>query len=359
MTKKSKSANIGEWSEVYAFFRLLGDCAIYPCDEKLVKTEEAFPVLRIMRGNGVHNVLTCKYDKNSHVWRISEGESGEVIVYPKEGESEAKDLLKLLEANTLKYPKACKFLQRIGIRAIKANSVNKKDITLQIGDVRAGTDPICGFSIKSYIGQPPTLLNSSGDCTNFLYEVSNVPIDCVEELNRIEATNDLMKKLKELSASLNFVESCSPTFKGNLRYIDSSMEFLLGELVRLHYVEQMRTVHEAVEHLAKNDPLRYRDAGPYRECVMRLLVAVSLGMTPGKKWDGKTDATSGFLVVKPDGDVVTYHIYNRDAFKQYLYMCTKFDKPSRGRHHYGRLFERDGKVYIKLNLQIRFDRMGK
>lgn len=166
------------------------------------------------------------------------------------------------------------------MRTIKADSANKKDITLQICDARAGTDPICGFSIKSYLGQPPTLLNSSGDCTNFLYEISNVGSHQVAELNEIKSTNDLMNKLKEMGASLNFVESCSTSFRANLRYIDSSMEALLGELVRLHYVEYLQSIHEATEVLAKQDPLRFKDAGPYQEYVKRLLVAVSLGMTP-------------------------------------------------------------------------------
>lgn len=359
MAKDSKSANRGEWSEVYVFFRLLGDCAIFPCDEKLTRTAEAFPILRILRGNGGQSILTCQYDKESQAWRIADEKSSEVVVYPAEGAAEATNLLKLIEANTLQHPKAYKFLQRIGVHTIKADSANKKDITLQICDARAGTDPICGFSIKSYLGQPPTLLNSSKDSTNFLYEIKNISPHQVEELNKIEATNDLMNKLKEIDASLKFVESCSPIFRANLRYIDSSMETLLGELVRLHYMEQLKTIHEATEVLAKQDPLRFNDPGPYQEYVKRLLVAVSLGMTPGTTWKGTTDDTSGFLIVKPGGDVVTYHIYNRDAFKQYLYMFTKFDRPSRDRHKYGKLFEMNGRVYIKLNLQIRFARMGK
>lgn len=359
MSEDFKSANKGEWSEVYVFFRLLGDCAIFPCDEKLRRTSEAFPILQILRGNGGKSVLTCKYDKESHVWRIADAESSEVIVYPAEGATEAMDLLNFIEAKTLQHPKAYKFLKRIGVHSIKADSANKKDITLQICDARAGTDPICGFSIKSYLGQPPTLLNSNRDGTNFLYEISNISQNQVEDLNKIEATKDLMNKLKEMGASLNFIESCSPVFKANLRYIDSSMETLLGELVRLHYVEHLNTIQEATEVLAKQDPLNFKDAGPYQEYVKRLLVAVSLGMTPGTTWNGTTDDTSGFLIVKPGGDVVTYHIYNRDAFKQYLYMFTKFEKPARKRHNYGKLFEQNGKVYIKLNLQIRFTQIRK
>lgn len=45
----------------------------------------------------------------------------------------------------------------------------------------------------------------------------------------------------------------------------------------------------------------------------------------------------------------------------YVNIWGKIDEnePARGRHKYGKLFEMNGRVYIKLNLQIRFARMGK
>ena len=47
--------------------------------------------------------------------------------------------------------------------------------------------------------------------------------------------------------------------------------------------------------------------------------------------------------------------YNRNDVEDYLYNNTRFERGSRTRHHYGKLYrENDGKVYIKLNLQIRF-----
>ncbi len=50
-------------------------------------------------------------------------------------------------------------------------------------------------------------------------------------------------------------------------------------------------------------------------------------MMPSKKWSGKYDANGGYLVVKKDGAL---------------------------RHGYASLYrDDDGKVYFKLNLQIR------
>ena len=61
------------------------------------------------------------------------------------------------------------------------------------------------------------------------------------------------------------------------------------------------------------------------------------------------------LLVKKDGDIVCYHFYNRKDVEDYLYNNTRFERGSRTRHEYGSLYRADdGKVYIKLNLQIRF-----
>lgn len=78
-------------------------------------------------------------------------------------------------------------------------------------------------------------------------------------------------------------------------------------------------------------------------------------MTPAKEWKGRYDANGGYLVVRNDGEIVCYHFYNRNDVEDYLYNNTRFERGSRTRHHYGKLYrENDGKVYIKLNLQIRF-----
>lgn len=39
-----------------------------------------------------------------------------------------------------------------------------------------------------------------------------------------------------------------------------------------------------------------------------------LGMMPSKVWDGQMNATGGYQVVKEDGDMLCYPIYNRNDF---------------------------------------------
>jgi len=62
----------------------------------------------------------------------------------------------------------------------------------------------------------------------------------------------------------------------------------------------------------------------------------------------------GYLIVKDNGDILCYHIYNKNEFEDYLLNNTKLDTASSSRHEFGKLFQENGKIYLKLNLQIRF-----
>lgn len=78
-------------------------------------------------------------------------------------------------------------------------------------------------------------------------------------------------------------------------------------------------------------------------------------MTPSKEWDGLQIASGGFIIVKPNGEVVTYQRYDMDLIENYLIEYTYFDHPSTSRHKYGKLFkDDDGRFYLKLAIQIRF-----
>ncbi len=77
-------------------------------------------------------------------------------------------------------------------------------------------------------------------------------------------------------------------------------------------------------------------------------------MTPSKVWNGIYDATGGYLIVKGDGDILCYHIYNRNKFEDYLFENTKLETASSSRHEFGKTYIEGGKTYFKLNLQVRF-----
>ena len=88
--------------------------------------------------------------------------------------------------------------------------------------------------------------------------------------------------------------------------------------------------------------------------VKDLLVAIALGMVPKTKWNGIDEANGGYIIVKADGEIVCYHIYDRTRLRNYLYKNTKFDSPSSSRTGAGILYEEENQVMFKLTGQIRF-----
>ena len=66
-----------------------------------------------------------------------------------------------------------KFANGIKVTKIKAPSTDTTDISMQIEDIHTNYIRNVGFSIKSEIGNAPTLLNA-GLTTNFIYKVTGI-----------------------------------------------------------------------------------------------------------------------------------------------------------------------------------------
>jgi hypothetical protein len=92
----------------------------------------------------------------------------------------------------------------------------------------------------------------------------------------------------------------------------------------------------------------------YSYKIKRFLTDIALGMMPSKVWTGELDATGGYLIVKEDGEILCYHIYNRNEFEDYLVVNTKLETASSSRHDFGTIYSESDELFFKLNLQIRF-----
>lgn len=138
-----------------------------------------------------------------------------------------------------------------------------------------------------------------------------------------------------------------------MRLVDSLFPSLMAEAVLRYYSGEGPTCRHIVEGMERDDALGM-GGGMYEYKFKKFLCAVALGMTPAKKWNGRDDATGGYVVVRDDGKVLAFHIYNRDMFEDYLLDSTRFETASTSRHNFGCVYEEDGEYFINLNLQIRF-----
>lgn len=360
------SGNRGEWSELYAFIRLLKDGNIFAADEYVNRIESIyFPILKLIRADKENQDVDYLTGKPIRIYK-----NGDLLeeISSEEVEKNANILFSKIfndRDNTdgaFSIPDIDSFLDKMRIAQIKSPSTEKIDIRMQLHDINTGYDSIKGFSIKSDLGQPPTLLNA-GKNTRFRYEIAGI------DDNDMEAINSIDKSVSKEYVKLRFLElfnraknvrysgMISEVFENNLMLIDSMLPEIYGDFILYHYLT-MQEPHVDCESICKvleiNNPIGYRKKGIYTYKIKKLLAASALGMTPGKEWDGNESATGGYIIVKRDGDVLCYHLYNRNFFEEYLLRNTTIDRPSATRYEYAYVYKDNGKFFIDLNIQIRF-----
>ncbi len=356
------TGNKGEWSEFYAFIKLIVDKNIVGANEDLSKNENiVFPVLKIIReepsGKSVFEILEGNKISVSHL-------GGEAVVV--DGSDLKTKVVSIFEAinvgsKTFSVPIASELLDRFGINALNAGNAQKEDLILEIHDYNIGKEHEVGFSIKSKLGSPATLLNASS-ATNFVYKITGLnDID----MNRINSIDTRSKIKDRLTAILNsgciveFNEVCSDVFERNLRKIDTVMPEIIGEMVLEYYSSGGSDFNSLIKSILKNGTkiMSFDLSGEdYAYKIKALLYNAALGMVPAGLWDGNLRAHGGVIIVRTDGEIVCYHLYNAESFRNYLFGNTRLDSPSSTRHKYGVIYEKDGEKYINLNLQIRFNK---
>lgn len=357
------TGNKGEWSEIYAFFRLLGEGKVHAGDADLNKLDLYYPILNIIREES--KKYEYKPDKEKNIVIIDEDGNEFARISMNRFMEESKSLLDSIKNNkkrSFSIPSAECFMSEIGCTRLKAPSSDKADIQIVIHDLRTNMTPRLGFSIKSQLGSASTLLNP-GESTNILYRIVGFDLTDkqIDFINGIGDHLPRMQALLDAGCKLEYSNIEHSTFRNNLLFLDTCMpEFIASCLVRGSMPDHSSQIKDIVESVAQENPFGFTGSDPiafYEHKMKVLLIDVALGMTPGKEWKGKYDANGGYLVVKKDGDIVCYHFYNRNDVEDYLYYNTRIDRASRSRYHFGSLFRgEDGDVYIKLNLQIRFNK---
>lgn len=352
------SKNKGDWSEFYVLLYLLGTRKLYAADEHLEKMDKYFfPIRKILRDDEpkthVEFILSeidrVKIYLNSELTR--EMSSREFLL---EARQLYRDILR--GKSSFSIPHAEEFLDKLSLRRLAAPSSAVTDITVELHDTYTGIDQIMGFSIKSYIGARPTLLNAS-EATNFIFEISGLSGSEAQAVNSLQGKEKIMdrfQKIHDLGGKLHYLRPANDVFFGNLMMIDSRMHEILACLLEYSYRTNEKNFRKIISYLEATNPLHFAREGLYEYKFKQFLCAKALGMNPSRKWTGEDEANGGYIVAKANGDVLAYHLYNRDKFKQYLFDQTELDRGSTTRHNYATIFEENGKLYIRLNLQIRF-----
>lgn len=355
------TGNKGEWSEIYTLLKIISDKHLFAGDSDLTKIESLiFPIIKVLRdeSNG-----TYEYGYESDLI-VVKGVEEEFRIPIADFQKKAALLLSKLKettSSTFSIPEIERFINSFNCVSLKAKSSVKSDIRIVIHDQRTGTTPELGFSIKSQLGGASTLLNA-GKTTNFIFEIRNAQISDaqIEQINIIDSRSkikDRLEKIRELSGTLHFTTTESKVFGNNLILVDSALPVILSELAFMFFTTEHSTTVDIVNQISIDNPLNFNLESNhpfYSYKIKRFLTDVALGMMPSQVWTGQHDATGGYLIVKDNGEVLCYHIYNWNEFEDYLLNNTKLETASSTRHDFGRIYKENDRLFFKLNLQIRF-----
>lgn len=349
------TGNKGEWSELYAFLKILSDKELHSADESLALIPNSFlKVLGVIRKEGNEDIF---YDIDAEQNRIliKKGEELLGIIPILKITSKLAAILERIKAKAVSkgafsLPEAEHIMQELHCIKVTSSTSKKTDLALRILDPNTGTQPIRGFSIKSKIGGLSTLLNASG-VTNFEYEIIKTEKPEYKGLKPLIG----LKSLLSADESLQFLRVPNTVFQRNLSMIDSRMPEIMGEMVKDYYLGLGSSSIELINLVEGKDPLQIGNHKHFYEYKLQeLLLASAFGMQPSKPWNGSYETHGGYIIVKENGELACYHVYDRDRFRKFLYYNTKFETPSRTKHHFGKVYEKNGRKFILLTLQIRF-----
>ena len=334
--------NKWEWSEVYALLRILADEKIYATDSETKEYTAGEMISIYINGEKVKELPATEF----------ESESVNLL-----NEINSKDFYGALSVESTQN-----FRDKILCYKILTPAIDKNDIMIKITDADTVYSPTIGSLIKSELGSYSTLLNA-GKTTNFIYKIVQNHSDLIREANEIYKVSGgknhtnvrgRISKIIEENGTLEYRNINNQIFEDNLVLIDSNMDRIIAETLLYFYKDGISNCNEMVEKLEQENPMNYGNVNAYRYKFKKFLTAVSLGMKTATVWDGLDEATGGYIVVTKEGNVLAYHIYNRNYFEEYLLSNTKYETASTSRHDFGEVYSENGEDFIKLNLQVRF-----
>ena len=356
-----ETKNKGEWTELLVFVKLLMEQKLYLSDKELNPKDDFFTIKKITTQN--LEVEFFIIDKSTIQLKNKTTKEAKSI---KIAEILNKTVIKELTnavingKKTFTIPAFDLIRGKLEFDKIKGGtSTQKADIILDISNEEIDVQEE-GFGIKSYLGAKPTLLNASGN-TNFIFEVEGIDGAMIDEINKIDTRAKLKDRIhfiEKLGGVLNFIGAEKETMEYNLKMADSFMPNIVGELLIIFYSKRIAKISEIVNKIDQdgklNAKINYGDKQSLAVKIKKLLIDILLGFFADKKWDGEY-ISNGTIVMKKTGGIVGFHIVDLKNLKDYLFENIKLDTPSTTRHRFGKIYkEKNGKLYFKLNLQLRF-----
>jgi hypothetical protein len=346
------SANRGEWSELYAIGYLMTHGGGYAADEfTRLDSSMFYKVLQIVDNpSGQSETIYKLNEKDVEVLQngvVAIRLAKDVIAI--KVKSFFEDLNIQAQAHAFSLTSGQELMELICKDKLSASSALSADVHLVLEDLETKSEtPRKGFSVKSEIGSPATIFNASKS-TNLTYKIIGKGIP--KPFLKINAVKANIEALLDSGFNLEFSSFDNPIFEKSLKNIDSNLPTYLAQVL-LAYTQSTTTKMNKICEIAF--PPIDKDSDLKIQKVKKFLSAASMGLKAATEWSGYPEDFGGMLLVKRDGDVLFYYLYNMKKFEEYLFNNLRFETPLATRHGFGQVYEENSEFFIKLNLQIRY-----
>lgn len=350
-------ANYGEWSELVVLADILSKSGIFEANSNGKPNPDCFlrvSAITLTEGKNQSQLKYLVHQNDIEILRDGENVS-------RVDKSHVETLCGLLKSDLLSKSNKKTFALKSGgwlldlleRRTISASSSQQiSDMQLEILDeVDASVKHIAGFSVKSKLGNAPTLLNATG-ATNFMFQIEPKVSDAsLAELGQMGPKVTVSNLLSD-GHTLVFKSLVSQQFQSNIEMVDSQLPGFIAKVLLSYYSSSLSTVVDLVSYSLDGENSAIAAQKQFK--LKQFLGAISMGMRPSVPWDGDPTKFQGNIVLNEDAQCCVYYRRNLADFQDYLFHETRLETPSTSRHKFGSIEVIDGNQFINLNLQIRF-----
>ena len=348
-----------EWSEIYAFFKLLceGKIALGTPDSKMDET--FWPIAMIQREE--HDGTRRYYVEDENIRIINE--KGEQLI-PREDFGTVATLIlntiKGAKEDDIESPEEVEaFLDTVAIFDLEARTEDRTDFSIAFWHAEA---PLSGINVRSRLTSMNPLLDG-GRTANLKFEQTGAKFSTptVNKINALpESADEVLERMvmiERLGGVLKYSDVADRVFRCNLLMIDLHFPRLLAEMLRIMYIDDITRVSELTEVIKKLNPLKIKDElinkhGFYEFKMKQFLLTLALGMRPAKIYSGIDSAVEGIILITGKGELLCYHKHEKETFENFLFNNTRFEKGPVEKDKYGFLERENGLYYFKLNAKI-------
>lgn len=348
MTALLHTQNKGEWSEFYAFLKIIATGELSVLDKEDASATKV-AVVRV-RKNG-----QTFMPNHAALYRVvAEGNSDKPKLYPLGNAAVVRDCVASLlsqihqSSGTFGHPESESLAEKLGVSVKSEGRHTKGDLSLQFirpdsGQPSAAHD----VSVKSWLGGAPTLFNASAKGTRLVYSVDDAPTSMLEHLFQERAKpRDTLSQIREARGRVTFLEFASAEMAENAKALRAKEA--LAHLVLSHYQKKdsgRTTMAYVVSKVAT------ADQKPMRAALRDFLRAAALGMTSSAVWELEMSASDNYLLVSSTGDLIC--ILGRNKVEDFLYQLAYVDTPSTTRYDFGYPYKTESGWRVALNFQLR------